>query len=387
MSTPPPAPPRMRTPWWSWAVPVAAAAALVLGLLVGAGGWMTLLCLPALIGAVLVSVHHAELIAHRLGEPLGTLVLAIAITVIEVALIVSAMVGGDPEKASLPRDTIFATIMIICNGVMGLCLLVGSLAHREQTFRVDGIHAAFAALITLTTLSLVLPSFTTSSHGATFTPAQLGFSAIASLSLWAVFIFGQTIRHREYFLPPTAPLGDVESDTAIGTSALGTATATDAHDGAPHPTAGQAWASLGLLLLSLIAVVGLAKQLSPAIESGLHALHAPKGVLGIAIALLVLLPETVAAIRAARANRLQTSFNLALGSALASIGLTIPAVVLASVLFDLPLVLGLDGKSVVMLAVTFLVGTVTLASGRTNVIQAGVHLVLFAAFLFLSIVP
>ncbi len=349
---------------WMVAIPPLALAALGLGFVIPAGFWLVALCLPALIAAVLAAVHHAELVAHRVGEPFGTLVLALAITVIEVALIISVMLGGDPDKAALPRDTIFATIMIIANGVIGLCLLVGGLRHREQAFRTDGIHAAFAVLVALSVLSLVLPNVTTTTPGPTYSGPQLAFAAGASLVLWLVFIFGQTVRHRDYFL---APGGE------------------DSH--APPPSTARAWASLGLLLAALVAVVGLAKQLSPAIESAVAAAGAPKSSIGIAIALLVLLPETVAALRAARANRLQTSLNLALGSALASIGLTIPAVALAAVLLGMPLVLGLDAKGTVMLALTFLVGGVTFASGRTNLMLGVVHLVIFAAFLFLSLVP
>lgn len=351
---------------WAWMVPVAAVLALVLGLLVS--GWpVQVLCAVALIAAVLVAVHHAEVVAHRVGEPFGTLVLAIAITVIEVALIVSVMLGGDPEQAALPRDTIYATIMIICNGVIGVCLLAGGLRHREQAFRIEGTHAAYAALIALTFLSLVLPSFTTTTPGPTFSRAQLAFSALASLALWAVFIIGQTVRHRDYFLP------------------VGVAEDAEAH--AARPTPARAWASLGLLFAALVAVVGLAKVLSPSVEAGVVAIGAPKAVIGIVIAMLVLLPETWAAIRAANANRLQTSLNLALGSALASIGLTIPVLALLSVLLDLPLVLGLDAKALVMLLLTFLIGTMTLASGRTTIMQGAVHLVVFAAFLVLSLVP
>ena len=306
------------------------------------------------------------MVAHRVGEPLGTLVLAVAVTIIEVALIVSMMLAGGPDKASLPREAIFSAIMIICNGVIGLCLLLGGVRHYEQTFRVEGASTALATMIALATLSLVLPTFTTSARGPTYTLAQLAFAAIASLVLWATFVFVQTVRHRDYFLP--APGADE-----------------DAH--AAPPSAKFAAASFGVLVVALVAVVGLAKLLSPSIEAVVAAAGAPSAVIGIAIALLVLLPETVAAVRAARANRLQTSLNLALGSALASIGLTIPAVALASVLFGMPLTLGLGGKDLVLLALTFVVASITLVSGRTHVMQGVVHLVIFAAFLFLAFVP
>jgi Ca2+:H+ antiporter len=344
-------------------------ALLVLGVaLAGAGGTVLLLAAAlALVGAVMAAVHHAEVVAHRVGEPFGTLVLALAVTVIEVALILSMMLAGGADKAALPRDTLFAAVMIIANGVVGVCLLVGGLRHREQSFRVEGTGSGLAALVALSTLTLVLPTFTTSSPEGTYTTSQLVFAAATSLGLWAVFVFFQTVRHRDYFLPATQ-VDDI-----------------DAH--AAPPSGRQALASFGLLVVALVAVVGLAKQLSPSIEAAVKAANAPAAVVGILIAMIVLLPETWAAVRAARANRLQTSMNLAFGSALASIGLTIPAVVAAAVWFQLPLKLGLDAKDMTLLALTFVVGTITLGSGRTNLMQGAVHLVIFAAFLFLALVP
>lgn len=354
-------------PRWALAAPLAAIVLLAAAALLPASTMMAVLASPALIAAVLAAVHHAEVVAHRIGEPFGTLVLAVAVTVIEVALIVSVMLTGGPDKAALPRDTIFSAVMIICNGVVGVCLLLGGLLHHEQTFHLEGANASFATLIALSTLSLVLPTFTTSSAGPTYTVAQLSFAALASLILWMLFVFFQTVSHRDYFLPRTEP--------------------SDEHAHAAPPTGRVAAASFGMLLLALVAVVGLAKILSPSIERAVKAAGAPEAVIGIAIALLVLLPETWAAVRAARANRLQTSLNLALGSALASIGLTIPVVAMASVLLGLPLVLGLGGKELVLLALTFLVGSITLVSGRTNMLLGAVHLVIFAAFLFLALVP
>ena len=356
-----------RMSWWPVLTPLIA-------LLVLAGGWLLPGATPllvasalALVGAVIAAVHHAEVVAHRIGEPFGTLVLAVAVTVIEVALILSMMLAGGPDKAALPRDTIYAAVMIICNGVVGICLLAGGLRHREQSFRVEGTGSGLAALVALATLSLVLPTFTTSSPEGTYTNSQLAFAAASSLALWSVFVFVQTVRHRDYFLPE------------------GQLTDEEAH--APPPSANLAWASFGLLLVALVGVVGLAKLLSPSIEAAVAAAQAPKAVVGIVIAMLVLLPETWAAVRAARANRLQTSMNLAIGSALASIGLTIPAVVAAAVWLGLPLHLGLEAKDMALLVLTFLVGAITLGSGRTNVMQGAVHLVIFAAFLFLALVP
>jgi Ca2+:H+ antiporter len=352
---------------WPLIAPLAALAVLAAAGWLPAGALLTTLVAAALIVAVLAAVHHAEVVAHRVGEPFGTLVLAVAVTVIEVSLILSMMLSGGAEAATLPRDTIYAAVMIICNGVVGLCLLVGALHHREQSFRIEGTGPGMAALVALATLSLVLPTFTISSSGGTYTISQLVFAGATSLVLWAVFVFVQTVRHRDYFLPP-----DAADDEAVH---------------APPPSNARSWTSFALLLLALAVVVGLAKRLSPSIEAAVAALGAPKAVVGIAIALLVLLPETWAAVRAARANRLQTSLNLAVGSALASIGLTVPAVVAASVWLDLPLVLGLEGKDMALLALTFVVGAITLASGRTNLMQGAVHLVIFAAFLFLALVP
>lgn len=352
------------------------AAALIAALAFGGplGSAMVALSVVALIAAVLASVHHAEIIAHRVGEPYGTLVLALAVTIIEVALIVSLMLaqgsastGTRSATASLPRDTIYAAIMIICNGVVGLCILLGGMRHREQTFRIEGAHSGLAALATLAGLVLVLPNYTTSSPEGTYTASQLIFAALSSVALWAVYVFIQTVRHRDYFLP-----------------------ALDPHDenmhAAPPSRAGSFW-SFALLMIALATVVVLAKLLSPSLESGLRAVQAPVQMVGTLIALLVLLPETIAALRAARADRLQTSMNLAIGSALASIGLTIPAVVVLSVWLGFPLTLGLEPKDIAMLALTFGVSAITLGSGRTHVMHGAIHLCLFAAFLFLTLVP
>jgi Ca2+:H+ antiporter len=352
---------------WGWCIPALAATILTAAIIAGVGPLVAALCVVALIASVFVAVHHAEVVAHRVGEPLGTLVLALAVTVIEASLVLSMMFAEPGNGAAIARDTIYAAVMIICNGVVGVCILVGSLRHREQTFRVEGAGAGLAALIAMSALSLVLPAFTTTTRVGTYSGSQLAFVAVASFALWAVFVFIQTVRHRDYFLP-----------------------AANVADPAVHaipPTRGAAWASFGLLVVSLLAVVGLAKMLSAPIESGLAAVGAPRAMIGIVIAMLVLMPETWAAVRAARANRLQTSMNLALGSALASIGLTIPVVALAAIAFELPLVLGLEPKDLVMLCLTFLISAVTLGTGRTYMMQGAVHLVLFAAFLFLALVP
>ncbi len=352
---------------WPIVVPGAAAIMLAVALAVPMGGLVAAACVLLLLGSVVAAVHHAEVVAHRVGEPFGTLVLALSITAIELALILSMMLAGGPEKASLARDTIYATVMIISSGVIGLCVLLGGWRHREQTFRLEGAGPALAALTALSTLVLVMPVFTRSAPGASYSASQLAFVGVSSLALWCCFVFFQTVRHRDYFLPPDNP-----SDESVH---------------APPPSVAQAWLSFGLLLVCLIVVVGLAKALTPIIEGAVSAAGAPPAVVGIIIAMVVLLPETGSALRAAIANRLQTSINLAFGSALASIGLTIPAVVLAAVALDLPLVLGLAAKDMVLLALSLLVAAIGLGNGRTNIMQGAVQIVIFAAFLFLSIVP
>jgi Ca2+:H+ antiporter len=353
---------------WPLAIPVVACI-----ILIAVWGrsltWILLSFVVAvLVTAVVTAVHHAEVIALRVGEPFGTLVLALAVTVIEVSLIVALMISGGTAASALARDTVFATVMIICNGVVGLCLLLGALRHRVLAFRVEGTTPALSTLATLATLTLVLPTFTSSTPGPTLSLSQLVFVGIVSLVLYAVFVFVQTVRHREYFLPV-----EVDAEVKVETPVL--------------PSGPAALASLALLFLSLIAVVGLAKTLAPSIKVVVTAASVPHAVVGIAIAIMVLLPETWAAVRAALRNRMQTSFNLALGSALATIGLTIPAVVVASIVLGLPLELGLPNKEIALLALTLLISTMTLASGVATVMQGALHLVLCAVFLFLATVP
>lgn len=352
---------------WAEIVPLMSAFCLYVFLTLTPLGFLSTVAFVVMMLAVIASVHHAELIAHRLGEPYGTLVLALAVTVIETAMILSIMFTEGGKNATLPRDTIYAAVMIICNGVVGLSLLIGGFHHKEQLFRIEGTGSGFAALVTLSVMVLVMPLFTTSSPEGTYTNSQLLFVALSSLALWLVFVFIQTIRHRDYFLPSV----NVEDESVH----------------AAPPTLTQAWISFVLMAISLVCVVGFAKLLSPTIKSLVTIYNAPDATVGIVIALIVLLPETWAALRAARADRLQTSMNLAIGSALASIGLTIPLVVLASVIFKFDLMLGIDTKDVVLLGLTFLVGAITLGSGRTNVMQGAIHLVLFASFLFLTLVP
>jgi len=352
---------------WHKVVPLAAAALLLTALWLPAGPILNTACTVMLLAAVVSAVHHAEVVAHRVGEPYGTLVLALAVTAIEVALIVSLMLAGGADKAVLARDTIYATVMIISSGVIGICVLLGGLRHREQSFRIEGAGPALAALTALATLVLIMPVFTVSAPGASYSTTQLLFVGGSSLLVWCSFVFFQTVRNRDYFLPAS----DTENEAVH----------------APPPSQRESWLSFVLLVISLIVVVGLAKILSPAIEAAVAAAGAPRAIVGIIIAMVVLLPEGVSAIRAALANRLQTSMNLAFGSALASIGLTIPVVVLVAVLLDLPLTLGLAPKDMILLVLSLVVCSIGLGNGRTNMMQGAVQVVIFAAFLFLSLVP
>jgi Ca2+:H+ antiporter len=351
-----------------WTVAVPLAALVVLALTWGRDlGWFLVAVVGAILaGSVLAAVHHAEVVAHRVGEPFGSLVLAVAVTVIEVGLIVTLMVSGGSETATLARDTVFAAVMITLNGIVGVSLLVGALRRRVASFNAEGTGSALAAVATVATVCLVLPTFTTSRPGPEFSTAQLVFAAAASLGLYALFVVVQTIRHRDYFLP-------------VGED--------DREEHAPPPSDRAALVSLGLLLVALVAVVGLAKTISPAIEDGVEAAGFPQSAVGVVIALLVLAPESLAAVRAAARDRVQTSFNLALGSAMASIGLTIPAIAVASIWLEGPLELGLGATQMVLLAISVVVGVLTVVPGRATLLEGGVHVALLAAFLFLAVNP
>ena len=355
----------VRIPLWSWIAPLAGCAALFGA---GLGGPFLAVLALTLAGAVLAAVHHAEVIAHKVGEPFGSLVLALAVTIIEVALIVSLMISGGETTEALARDTIFAAVMIILNGMVGLCLLVGGVRHHEQAFGTQGVSGTLAVLAALSVLTLILPNYTTSVAGPYYSSAQLIGVAAVSLVLYGTFVLVQTVRHRDYFLPQGELAADVDSH-------------------APLPSGRVTGISVLLLLLALVAVVLLAKAISPTLEAAVASAGAPKAVVGVVIAALVLMPEGLAAVRAARMNRLQSSLNLALGSAIASIGLTIPAVAVVSLVFGWNLVLGLDGKSMVLLALSLLVATISLSTGRTTVLQGAVHLVIFAVYLMTTILP
>jgi len=355
-------------PRWTSAVPIAAA--VLTAATWGSDAPTAVLVLAGVLlgGAVLAAVHHAEVVALRVGEPFGSLVLAVAVTVIEVALIVTLMVAGGDKASTLARDTVFAAVMITCNGIIGLSLLSATLRHRTASFNAEGTASALATVATLATLSLVVPAFTTSRPSPEFSPLQLAFAAVASLVLYGLFVVVQTVRHRDYFLPE----GDARDEPEVH---------------AEPPSAREARKSLALLFVALVAVVGLGKLESGAIEDAVASVGAPQSAVGVVIALLVLLPETLAAVRNAANNRMQTSFNLAFGSAMASIGLTIPVIAVATIWIDTSLVLGLEATQMVLLALSVVVAGLTVLPGRATLQEAGVHLALFAAFVFLAFVP
>ena len=355
-------------PLWTWAAPIAAAVLLALKfahVIPADNGLVLALAAVLLAGAVFAAVHHAEIIALKVGEPFGSIVLAVAITVIEVALIISILIGAKSGSEFLARDTVFATVMIVLNGIIGLCLVVGGMRHHEQSFQTNAASSALSVLGTLATITLVLPNYTLTTAGPNYNPAQLLFVSLCCLVLYGVFLFVQTIRHRDYFL------ADVSEELPLHDAPSGRTTAL----------------SVALLLVSLAGVVLLAKTLSPALEAAIADAGLPKAFLGVVIALLVLMPEGMAAVRAAAANRLQTSLNLALGSAMATIGLTIPAVSAFALMSGMTLQLGLDPEEMALLVLSLFIGTVTLATGRTTILQGTVHLVILGVFLLLTAVP
>lgn len=356
----------------SWTTLLPALGVIVLALAWGRDlGYLPVVLVAIILaGAVLAAVHHAEVVAHRVGEPYGSLVLAVAVTVIEVALIVTLMVSGGEGTDTLARDTVFAAVMITANGIVGISLLVGAVKHGVIHFNPEGAGAALATVATLATVCLVVPTFTTSQIGPEFSASQLGFAAMASLLLYGMFVFTQTVRHRDFFLPVNS-----NGDTIT------------AEEHAAPPSGRAALFSLGLLMVALVAVVGLAKIESPAIEAGVRAAGFPPSSVGVVIAVLVLLPESIAACRAATRNRLQISLNLGYGSAMASIGLTIPTIAIASIWLDGPLSLGLGPTQMTLLALTVVVSVLTVVPGRATRMQGGVHLVLLLAFLFLAVNP
>ena len=328
-------------------------------------GWLfAFLLLVILFGTVFAAVHHAEVIAHEIGEPYGTLLLTLAVTIIEVALIATIMLG-EKEVPTLARDTVFAVVMIVCNGLVGICIFIGGLRYREQDFQVSGANLYLSVLFMMATITLVLPNYTLTAPGPIYSTAQLGFVSVVTILLYGVFLYTQTIRHRDYFVREAT--GAVGGGTPVSSRMLAL--------------------SVALLLVSLLAVVLLAKKFSLVVDAGTALLGAPASFAGVLVALLILLPESIAAIAAARSNDLQKSINLALGSSVATIGLTIPAVAAAAYALDKQLVLGLNEQDMVLLLLTFILSMLTFGTGRTNVLFGLVHMVVFAVFVFMQFVP
>jgi Ca2+:H+ antiporter len=334
------------------------------GFALSAGGLaFAIFLLVILFGTVFAAVHHAEVIAHRIGEPYGTLLLTLAVTIIEVALITTIMLGEKPAP-ELARDTVFAVVMIVCNGLVGLCIFIGGLRYREQDFQVSGANVYLSMLIVLATITLVMPNYTVTTPGPVYSAAQLGFVDVVTLVLYGVFLYTQTVLHRDYFVNEA-----------------------DGEGGEAHLPGRMLALSIVLLLISLLAVVLLAKKFSLVVDAVAVRIGAPPAFAGLLVALLILLPEGVAAIAAARKNDLQKSINLALGSSLATIGLTIPAVGIATYLLDKQLELGLKPQGSVLLLLTFLLSMLTFGTGRTNILFGLVHMVVFAVFVFMVFVP
>jgi Ca2+:H+ antiporter len=327
-------------------------------------GWLfAVVLLAILFGTVFAAVHRAEVIAHETASLNGTLLLTLAVTIIEVALIATIM-PGEKEVPTLARDTVFAVVMIVCNGLVGIHLhrrtslpRAGFPGQRRKPLSERAVHAA--------TITRVLPNYTLTAPGPIYSAVQLGFVSDVTILLDGVFLYIQTIRHRDYFIRETAGLTGDGMRVSSRTLALG----------------------VGLLLVSLLAVVLLAKKFSLVVDAGTVMFGAPPAFAGVLVALLILLPESVAAVAAARGNDLQKSINLALGFSLATIGLTIPAVSAAAYVLDKQLVLGLDERAMALLLLTFMLSMLTFGTGRTNILFGLVHMVVFAVFVFLEFVP
>ena len=323
-----------------------------------------------LAGSVLAAVEHAEVVAHKVGEPFGSLLLAVAVTIIEVGMIIMLMVSKPTGTETLARDTVFAATMITTNLIIGLALFLAAGRRSHAYFNREGSGTAFSAVAVLATATMVLPAVTTSSPAGTLTRNQLFFIGAISLITWAFFVLTQTRHHRDFFLPVTTS---------------GKAITADDHASSPstrHTVVSTIW-----LIIALVSVVGLSKVLSPTIETTVAAAGLPDAVVGLVIAMLVLLPETIAATKNALAGRTQIALNLGYGSALASIGLTIPIVGIIATAQELPFVLGLTPLHLSLLALTGVVTAFTLSHGRAVRLQGGLHLIIAAAFIFLVAFP
>jgi Ca2+:H+ antiporter len=363
--------PHTAIPTWTWLIPAVAAILLALKVVgIAPQEWVTVQLAAGVLlaGSVFAAVHHAEILALKVGEPFGSIILAVAVTVIEVGLIIAVFISGVAGSETVARDTVFSATMIVLNGIVGACLVLGASRHHEQSFQLQGASAALNVLAPLAILTMVLPNFTAAIFGPFYSRFQLVYVAVCSLALYMMFVFVQTVRHREYFL-----------DLADASGAV------DPH--AVSPPARAVLVSSICLPVALASVVFMAKLLSHPLEDAVAAAGLPRAMVGVVIAAIVLMPEGVASVRAAMANRLQNSLNLALGSSIASIGLTIPTVAIASLVTGIALPLGLSQGNMVLLLLTLFVSGQTLSTGRTTVLQGGVHLVIFAVFLLFAASP
>ncbi|MBB4200626.1 calcium:proton antiporter [Rhodoblastus sphagnicola] len=318
-----------------------------------------------LFGVILASslgvVRHAEHLALILGEPYGTLILTLAVTAIEVMSISAIMLHGD-NNPTLVRDTLLSVIMIILNGMVGLSLLLGALRHREQHYNLQGANAYLGVIIPLAVMTLVLPNYTTTTAGPTLSNAQEHFLSLMAVALYIAFLMAQTGRHRGYFTGPDAA----------------------ENQGKMEPTGSRSIAFHAAMLAAfMLPVVYLAEQLAHPVDYLIETLGAPTTLGGVTIAILVATPEAIGAIRAAVRNQMQRSINIFLGSVLSTIGLTVPAMLVVSHWTGRPIVLGVEHADFVILLLTLGVSIVTFASGRTNILQGFVHLLLFLAFVLL----
>ncbi|MBS1729360.1 MAG: ionic transporter y4hA [Bacteroidetes bacterium] len=351
---------------WTTTVPILTCLLFFSGLLDNNIAWQLLAGLFLLL-CVMSAVHHAEIIAHRVGEPYGTIILAVSVTVIEVSIIISLMLTGGEKYSSFARDTVYAAVMLILNGIVGLCLFIGGRKFHTQTFSSHSVKISLVSLVSIVAFTMILPSFTKSHAGPYYTEAQLLFEIFACIVIYIAFIAAQTVRHREYFIATDIGVIKHEKKHVISNLSL--------------------FISLVFLFISLLIVVLLAKSLSHPIEQILVSHGLPKSLVGIIIAAVILLPEGIAAISAARNNMLQTSLNLSLGSAIASIGLTIPAISLISYFYDIPIVLGLDILPIIFLGISIFTVMLSLIGGRSNAVYGVVLLVNLVAYIFLTIYP
>lgn len=310
-------------------------------------------------------VRHAEGLATVLGEPYGTLILTLSVIGIEVALISSVMIAGS-DKAGLARDTMFSVVMIVLNGLVGLSLLIGGLRHRLQEYNLIGANAYLAVLIPLAALSLILPRFSVSAPGGELSTIQAVFLVSMSIVLYGVFLTIQTVTHSDIFMQPE------QNGNEAG--------AVDHH----HHHTGRSVPFHSLALIAaMLPIVLLSKTLATYVDFGVSQLGAPLALGGFLIAALVLTPEGISAIQAARVNQLQRAVNICLGSSLATIGMTVPAVLVIGWVIRQPVELGLENTEIVILSVTLIVSLVTFLSGRTSILLGTVHLALFAAYVML----